>query len=153
MINFVNGASRPKRAILTTSTTEEVSLKNCKTLDNADIDMSFYGDIKGIVVRMRKPIDTSANAVPEEDYVLYVAEEPNQMQPGASFDYHNHGIFDTIQGDQEWSMIDINFAPRPNVADGFNNYNFYFAARRESNVTGHNAAQWRAVVLEVLIYH
>ena len=154
MISFASGAKRPRMGIITTSTAGEVSLANAKGIGGEDQDMRFQSDVCGIVVRMRKPIDDGADTVPDEDYVLYVAEVANQMQPASSptFDYHNEGIFETITGDKEWVRSDVNFPPRPMIGGGFEEYNFYFASRRESGVTGHNTSQWHAVVLEVLIY-
>ena len=166
---------KPNRYILTTSTTAEVSLADAKTVDGKDIDLRFENGVRAIEVKLRKPIDNSNNQVPTDQYVLYVANQPNQMRNPSisSYDYHNRGIFDTVGGNESWVEIDdFDFTSRPNKgADGFNKYNYWFACRKESwtervsttrptnptdptisTTTYHQTSRWFAATLEILIY-
>ena len=141
MITFDGATSPPRRYLIQTSTTAEVSLKDAVGINGAE-DISFVMGIKAICVRIKKPIRTAA-AKDDSGYILHVSPYPGQVRLDVSV-----GIYDTIPGDQQWWEVS-NFPQRRKMPEGFDKYNYFFAVD-DTNTPG--SRHWSAATLEVLIY-
>lgn len=135
----------PKRYFINTSPTAEVSFENAKRhagATAADVDITFESGVEAIVVRIRKPIETTG-AKNDQAFIIRVSN----IQGETTKDL-DKGVYDTVTGDDEWVEVG-DFKPRVHKSGGFEKYNYYFTVQDARTV---NPITLVGVTLEVLIY-